>query len=102
MKNHSIVSPKQDRFLEYLISHYGENERSIPSIKEISEDLKISQASVRERLELAKNIGLINTQPRKGIEILPYSFYPAVVKSLYCGIKMDKNLFQQFSDLEIS
>jgi len=81
MKNHSIVSQKQDRFLEYLISHYGDNERSIPSIKEISEDLKISQASVRERLELAKNIGLINAQPRKGIEILHTAFTRLLLKA---------------------
>lgn len=98
MKNHSIISQKQDQFLEYLISHHEHNDGSIPSIKRISEDLEISAASARERLELAKTIGLIDAQPRKGIEILPYSFYPAVVKSLYCGIKMDKTLFQQFSD----
>ena len=99
MKSHSFISQKQDQFLEYLISHHVNNDDSILSIRQISEDLEISAASVRELLELGKNFGLINARPRKGIEILPYNFYPAVVKSLYCGIKINKTLFQQFSDL---
>jgi DNA-binding GntR family transcriptional regulator len=50
-------------------------------------------------MELARNLGLIKTQPRKGIEIQPYSFTPAVIKSLYYAIKTNQTYFEQYSDV---
>jgi DNA-binding FadR family transcriptional regulator len=99
MKNNNIFSKKQSAFIEYLLSFEKDRENKIPSIKKIGEKLGLSTPCVREQLELAKNLGLIKVQPRKGISILPYDFSPAVVKSLYFAIKSDKEYFNQYSDL---
>lgn len=99
MNKKSILSDKQEEFINYLIRKRQDPNARIPAIGAISEELGISAACLREQMELAKNLGLIAIQPRKGIEILPYSFTPAVIKSLYYAVKIDKNYFTQFSDL---
>ncbi len=100
MNKRAIYSDKQEEFIDYLIEKQVDlSEKNIPSIDTISKELGISVACLREQMELARNLGLIRTQPRKGIEIQPYSFTPAVIKSLYYAIKIDKAYFEQFSDL---
>lgn len=99
MKNNQILSDKQEEFINYLIQHNDRDKNRLPAIGEISKELGVSAACLREQLELAKNLGLINIQPRKGIEVLPYRFTPAVIKSLYYAIKIDRSYFNQFSDI---
>lgn len=99
MANHEIFTTKQEVFLDYLIQRSKKQDNHSFSIDEVSEDLGISSASVRELLEMAKSIGLIRIQPRTGIQILPYRFTPAVIKSLYAAVRMDRSYFNQFFDL---
>lgn len=99
MNSTKIFSDKQEEFIDFLIQKQKTDDNDIPSIGAISRELGISTACLREQMELARNLGLIKAQPRKGIEILPYSFTPAVIKSLYYAIKMDKSYFDQFSEL---
>ena len=94
-----IFSDKQEEFIDYLIAVSSKSSQEIPSIQTISQELGVSQACLREQMELARNLGLIKTQPRKGIEILPYRFTPAVVKSLYFAIKLTQEYFSQYSEL---
>ena len=99
MKSNNIFFNKQSEFLEYLLSLTKDRNRKIPSIKQIGLELGLSTPCVREQIELAKNLGLIDVKPRNGISLLPYDFSPAVVKSLYCAIKSNKEYFDQYSDL---
>ena len=99
MKNNNILSEKQSVFIDYLLSMAQGGKNNIPSIKQIGKELGLSIPCVREQMELARNLGLIKVQPRKGISILPYDFSPAVVKSLYYAIKSDIDYFHQYSVL---
>lgn len=99
MQNKNILSDKQEQFIDFLIQHNQEPEQEMPSIHAISRELGISATCLREQMELARNLGLIKIQPRKGIEVLPYCFKPAVVKSLYYAIKVSKDYFEQFSEI---
>ncbi len=99
MNKKTFLSEKQEDFIDFLIEKQQTPEAPMPSIGAISKELGISTACLREQMELARNLGLITTQPRKGIEILPYSFTPAVIKSLYYAIKTDQSYFEQFSEL---
>jgi DNA-binding FadR family transcriptional regulator len=85
--------------LDYLIEKAKDPYSDIPPIQKLSIELGVSTACLREQMELAKNLGIISTQPRKGIEILPYQFKPAVEKSLYYAINLDQKYFMQFSEL---
>ena len=99
MVKQTILSDKQRGLLDYLIEKAKNPQSEIPTIQKISSELGFSTACLREQMELAKNLGIISAQPRKGIEILPYKFKPAVEKSLYYAIKLDHTYFHQFSEL---
>lgn len=97
--NNNILSNKQSAFIEYLLSFAQDSKNNILPIKQIGHALGLSTPCVREQIELARNLGLIKVQPRKGISILPYEFSPAVVKSLYYAIKSNIDYFYQYSVL---
>lgn len=91
-------------FLKYLASYseYNQDELGnvrLPSLSELSKELGISVASLREQVEVAKALGLVDVRPRTGIRRLPYSFLPAVLQSLSYAIAVDETNFLHFSDL---
>jgi DNA-binding FadR family transcriptional regulator len=73
----------------------------LPSLSEVSKELGVSVALLREQLEVAKAIGLVEVRPRTGIRRLPYSFLPAVRQSLSYAIAVDSANFMAYSDLRI-
>ncbi len=99
MVKRTILSDKQRGLLDYLIDKAKDPNSPIPAIQKLSSELGVSAACLREQMELAKNLGIISTQPRNGIEILPYQFKPAVEKSLYYAINLDQKYFHQYSEL---
>ena len=95
-------------FLDYLASHQnrvnsqnsnGWETCGLPSLQELSRELGLSVSSLREQLEVAKALGLVEIKPRTGIRRLPYSFSPAVQQSLTYAIATDWNHFLTYSDL---
>ena len=91
-------------FLQYLASsrlHAAESGEAnqLPSLNEISKELRISVARLREQLEVAEALGLVEVRPRTGIRRLPYQFTPAVTQSLSYAIELDTANFDAFSDL---
>lgn len=89
-------------FMEYFVSPENalEDDECLPSMQELSHELGISQSKLREQLEVAKALGLVEVQPRTGIRRLSYSFLPAVKESLMIALALDcwKN-FEAFSEL---
>ena len=85
-------------FLQYLASH-EQAEQSLPALTALSQELGVSVASLREQLEVARALGLVEVRPRTGIRRPPYSFSPAVRQSLQYALALDKNNFIAFADL---
>jgi DNA-binding FadR family transcriptional regulator len=92
------ISDQLSPLLLYLAEHQSSGEGVLPSLKDISKDMGKSISSLREELEVAKAFGLVAVKPRVGITRLPYSFTPAVTKSLAFAITLNKDMFKQFSD----
>ncbi len=88
-------------FLNYLAETYRVNENCerLPSLLELSKQLGISTASLREQMEVGRALGLVEAKPRTGLRRLPYSFFPAVNQSLSYAINIDREYFQKFADL---
>jgi DNA-binding FadR family transcriptional regulator len=84
----------------YLCRYAAENGK-IPSITEMSDELGMSVATLREQLEVTRALGIIESRPRKGIRLLPYSFKHAVVQSVTYAMAIDDSNFQYYSDLRI-
>lgn len=85
-------------FLRYLASH-EQTEQSLPALTALSRELGVSVASLREQLEVARALGLVEVKPRTGIRRQPYNFLPAVRQSLQYALALDKNNFIAFADL---
>ena len=92
---------KQKKFLQYITDKKRKGENQIPSLLVLSKELNISSSTLREILELAKTLGLIEAHPRSGIELMPYSFKTPVIKSLGYAVMEDRKRFNEFSDLRI-
>ena len=86
-------------FLRYL-SRFQEYGGRLPALSKLSKELKISVATLREQLEVARVLGLVEVRPKTGIRKLAYTFRPAVIKSLsYAATIEPAYFFTAFSDL---
>lgn len=86
-------------FLRYLSCGKVKVGERIPSLSQLSRELGISIATLREQLEVARMMGLVEVRPRTGIRLLPYQFKPAVLHSLYFSLSQNAETFLQFADL---
>jgi len=91
-------SPEISEFLRYLASH-EEVQNGIPSLKKLSEELGVSLATLREQLEVARALGLVEVKPRLGTRRKEYSFTPAVRQSLGYALALSNEHFKKYSDL---
>jgi DNA-binding FadR family transcriptional regulator len=95
----NILSDQLSKFLSYLASEASKGADSLPSLTDLSETLEMSVSTLREELQVARAMGLVEVRPRTGIKCLPYRFTPAVLKSLAYAVSVSKENFRQFSDL---
>lgn len=88
-------------FLTYLAEQGQEGQEQLPPLAEMSQQLGVSVASLREQLEVARALGLVEVRPRTGIRRMPYRFEPAVLQSLSYAVAVDPANFQAYSDMRI-
>lgn len=92
------VSPGISEFLRYLAGH-AEAENKLPSLNKLSEELRVSVASLREQLEVARALGLVEVRPRLGMRRRTYSFTPAVRQSLRYALALNDEHFRKYAEL---
>ncbi len=92
-------SEQLSEFLRYLADCEQSECERLPSLADLSGKLGISIASLREQLEVARAMGLVEVKPKTGIRRLPYTFSPSIQKSLLYAVEVDPTAFQQYADL---
>lgn len=95
-RDHS--STDLSEFLRYLAVH-PEAEQGLPSLSELSRELGISVAGLREQLQVARALGLVEVRPHTGTRRRPFSFAPAVNQTLGYALALDHAHFDRFADL---
>ncbi len=100
MLHERVSGDSLSEFLRFLINsmNSGNGER-LPALAELSQQLGISIASLREQLEVARVLGYVEVRPKTGIRRLPYTFRPAVTQSLNYALALSPEYFKQYSDL---
>jgi len=93
------ASDSLSEFLRYLAHHEDSNGQRLPALTDLSRELGVSMASLREQLEVARAMGLVEVRPRTGTKRLPYSFAPAVRQSLRYALALNNENFRKFSEL---
>jgi len=99
MNESQQISSKLSEFLIYLAEFNRTGEEKLPALSDISEELGISVSTIREQLQVARSMGLVEVKPRTGIRTQPYSFTPTIIKSLAYAVSINKDYFITFSDL---
>ncbi|RPI94909.1 MAG: FadR family transcriptional regulator [Chloroflexi bacterium] len=92
------ISPDISEFLRYLAAH-EEMENGLPPLKKLSLELGVSLASLREQLEVARALGLVDVKPRLGMRRRTYSFTPAIRQSLGYALALNDEHFLKYSEL---
>jgi len=91
--------PQISELLRYLASH-EEAESGLPTLTELSQELGVGVASLREQLEVARALGLVEVKPgRGGTRRRVFSFTPAIRQSLGYALALDDQHFRKYSEL---
>jgi len=99
MLRERTTSDSLSEFLHYLARYENANGQRLPTLSKLSEELGVSMASLREQLEVARALGLVEVRPRTGTKRLPYSFAPAVRQSLRYALVLNNENFRKYSEL---
>ncbi len=102
--NKMITAPNIDLdsdLLNYIIQSGFQPGDRLPSLNELQEDnhLGVSVSKVREQLEVARALGLVEVRSKTGTRLQEYSFTPAVRLSLFYALATDWHYFEMFSAL---
>ena len=92
------ISPHISEFLRYLASH-PEADDKLPSLSELSRELNISLASLREQLEVARALGFVEVRQKTDTRRLRYSFTPSIRQSLGYALALNDEYFRKFAEM---
>ena len=93
------ISPDISEFMRYLAAH-EEAENGLPTLNDLSEELGVSVASLREQLEVARALGLVEVKPgRGGTRRKSFSFTPAIRQSLGYALALNEEHFRKYAEL---
>lgn len=85
--------------LQYIVDRQVQPGARLPTLTELSAELNVSVSKVREELEVARTLGLVQVKPRTGSLVQAYDFTPAATLSVLYAIGQDPAHFHHFADL---
>lgn len=96
-----ILGRIESDFLRYLLGEDYDTGDRLPSLSQLSAEIGVSVSKLREQLEVARALGLVEASPRRGITRTDYDFLPPVRLSLLTALAIDRRHFDAFSSLRI-
>lgn len=87
--------------LEYIVRESFQPGARLPTINELQDEqhLGIGISKVREQLEVARALGLVEVRSKTGMRMKAYSFTPAVRLSLFFALAQDQHNFELFNQV---
>lgn len=87
--------------LEYMVAQGFQPGDRLPTLNDLQsiDHLGVSISKVREQLEVARALGLVEVRSKTGMRMREYSFAPAVRLSLLFALAQDAHRFEQFGEL---
>jgi DNA-binding FadR family transcriptional regulator len=91
----------ESALLNYIVEKGFQPGDRLPTINELQEQehLGVSISKVREQLEVARALGLVEVRSKTGMRMKEYSFTPAVRLSLFYALALDPYNFEMFTTL---
>jgi DNA-binding FadR family transcriptional regulator len=94
-----MVADRSSELLIYLAQKAYPPGTRLPAIQELSITLGISTGKLREQLEVARQLGLVEVRPKTGIRTLDFSFSQVIKTGLSFALTLDPEFFFQFGVL---
>ncbi len=92
--------PRLDsEFLQYIVDHKYQPGDRLPCIEDLSAELKISAGKLREQLEVARSLGIVEVRPRAGIRLAESSAFSAMRLGLLYTLARTPAQFEAFGVL---
>lgn len=95
----TVKKPLLSELLVFLASLPEDSDTKIPSLIQLSKQLGISVATLREQLEEARSLSLVEVRPKAGIKRLPYDFSAAIKPGLIYAVRAGNLSYHHFADL---
>ncbi len=99
MTHSQLLKNYLSEFLTYIAAIPEDGDQRIPPLNELSQQLGISVATLREQLEAARMLGIVEVKPKAGIRKMPYDFRSALFTSLSYAVESRSLSFEMYSDL---
>ncbi len=93
------VEKLDSALLQYVVANGFKPGDRIPPLDDLSAELKISVGKLREQLEVARSLGMVDVRTRSGIRLEEYAFLPAVRFSVLYALALDPTQFDAFNIL---
>src|SRR2546423_6210442 len=93
------LKPLDSDLLNYIVDHHLQSGDQLPALTDLSRELDINVGKLREQLEVARSLGLVEVRPRTGIRCKEYDFLPAVRLSLLYAVALEKTQFEAYTEL---
>ncbi len=100
--NRGSGAPKVEQayeLLRYLAEAPADGGDRLPAIQDLARELAISPAKLREQLEVARALGLVDVRPKTGIRRNGFSLRSALRVSLRYALAVDPASFEQLGEL---
>ncbi len=87
--------------LDYIVREGFQPGDRLPTLNELQAEahLGVSISKVREQLEVARALGLVEVKSKTGMKLKAYSFAPAIRLSLFYALAQDQHNFELFSEV---
>lgn len=93
------AAERDSELLNYLAENRLLPGQRLPPIRKLSSHMGISVGKLREQLEVARQLGLVEVRPKTGIRFLGYRFLPGLWAGLRFALAIDASCFEQFEAL---
>lgn len=94
-----LSAPLSSELLTYLAGLGAEAGTRLPPIPELARQLGLSIGKLREQLEVARELGLVEVRPKTGIRFTGYDFFDGIRTSLRFALALDPSNFDRFGSL---
>jgi len=93
--------PLDSDLLDFIVKKGFQPGDRLPTINELQDPshLGISISKVREQLEVARALGIVEVRSKTGMKLREYAFAPAVRLSLFYALSSYPHFFEAFSTL---
>ncbi len=94
-----MPAERESELLRHLADNAFPPGERLPALPDLARSLKVSVGKLREQLEVARTLGLVEVRPKTGIRVLPFRAFPGMWPGLRFALSTDPGAFTHFEAL---